>query len=65
MSAVGVSAAGMPVEGSVFSGDCGLAESDAEVVGANAVARVAFGLPLDAVNAVFGGALSCQPGLRN
>jgi len=55
----------MPVEGSVFSGDCGLAESDAEVVGANAVASVAFGLPLDAVNAVFGGALSCQPGLRN
>ena len=56
--------AGESGDGSVFSGDCGLAESDAEVVSANAVTGAAFGLPLAAVNAVFGGVLSCQPGLR-
>lgn len=48
----------------VVLGDCGLAESDAEVECANAVTGAAFGLPLRAVGAVFGGVLSRQPGLR-
>lgn len=59
-----VSGAGDGCVSDVVLRDCGLAENDAEVECANAVTGAAFGLPLGAVGAVFGGVLSRQPGLR-